>query len=209
MHTGSHRVSRLDDEIGDIHAPYGSRKWAIAIGLELKREISELSREAKFVANWLEAAEKYEAWKAMGYPSFDMWLIKAIKLDPEQAYAIRNAKPGQFLKDLPELKDRGGQEGNQNAVKGKPQEERNELRNTKFVFESQTAAYTLARLHRDHPELAKQVEAGELTPNAAAIQAGFRRKMITVPVGDLPATVRALLRHYDVHELRRVIDELG
>jgi hypothetical protein len=36
--------------------------------------------------------------------------------------------------------------------------------------------YTLKRLKRDHPELAARVVAGELSANAAAIKAGFRKK---------------------------------
>jgi hypothetical protein len=39
-----------------------------------------------------------------------------------------------------------------------------------------TAAYTLARLKRDRPDLAERVVAGELSANAAAIEAGFRKK---------------------------------
>jgi hypothetical protein len=36
--------------------------------------------------------------------------------------------------------------------------------------------YVLARLRRDSPHLADEVEAGHLSANAAAIQAGFRKK---------------------------------
>jgi hypothetical protein len=46
---------------------------------------------------------------------------------------------------------------------------------------SDTATYALRRLKRDHPELADKVVAGELSPHAAAVQAGFRRRRITVP----------------------------
>jgi hypothetical protein len=43
-------------------------------------------------------------------------------------------------------------------------------------------ADTIARLHRDRPDLAQKVEAGELSANAAAIEAGFRKKpQITCP----------------------------
>jgi hypothetical protein len=38
-------------------------------------------------------------------------------------------------------------------------------------------AYTLDRLQRERPELFAQVEAGKLSANAAAIQAGFRKKL--------------------------------
>lgn len=46
-------------------------------------------------------------------------------------------------------------------------------------------AYTLSRLKREFPDLFQQVVAGELSANAAAIKAGFRRK--TTPLHNLRA----------------------
>jgi hypothetical protein len=46
----------------------------------------------------------------------------------------------------------------------------------RFSSGNKDTVTTLARLKRDHPELAKRVVAGELSPNAAAIEAGFRKK---------------------------------
>jgi hypothetical protein len=37
-------------------------------------------------------------------------------------------------------------------------------------------AYTIARLERDYPRIAAAVHAGEMSPNAAAIQVGIRKK---------------------------------
>jgi hypothetical protein len=37
-------------------------------------------------------------------------------------------------------------------------------------------SYTISRLKRDRPDLAKKVIDGKLTANAAAIEAGFRKK---------------------------------
>jgi hypothetical protein len=36
-------------------------------------------------------------------------------------------------------------------------------------------SYTVARLKRDRPDLAERVIAGELSANAAAVEAGFRK----------------------------------
>ena len=47
-------------------------------------------------------------------------------------------------------------------------------------------SYTLSRLERDHPELFEAVCNGELSANAAAIQAGFRK-------------VKTPLRHTSLH----------
>jgi len=42
------------------------------------------------------------------------------------------------------------------------------------------AKHAISRLKRDHPELAEEVAAGNLSPNAAAIKAGFRKKTMTI-----------------------------
>jgi hypothetical protein len=56
--------------------------------------------------------------------------------------------------------------------------------------------YTIARLKRSHPDLASKVVAGELSANAAAIQAGFRRPMMQVPADDYEAAIRKVNTHY-------------
>lgn len=70
-------------------------------------------------------------------------------------------------------------------------------------------SYTLERLHRDHPELADQVAAGDLSPNAAAIKAGFRKPTATVPVDSAIAAIRALCRRFPVDELRAALEEVS
>jgi hypothetical protein len=44
-----------------------------------------------------------------------------------------------------------------------------------------SAVYALSRLKRDRPDLAEKVVAGEMSANAAAIEAGFRKKKIEIP----------------------------
>jgi len=41
--------------------------------------------------------------------------------------------------------------------------------------------YALRRLKRDRPDLAEKVVTGEVSANAAAIEAGFRKKTIAIP----------------------------
>jgi hypothetical protein len=54
-------------------------------------------------------------------------------------------------------------------------------------------SYLLARLKRDRPELAARVEAGQLSANAAAIEAGFRKPTLTVQL-TIDGVLRAFLR---------------
>ena len=60
------------------------------------------------------------------------------------------------------------------------------------------------RLSRQAPEIHARVLAGELSPHAAMIQAGFRRKTITVPC-DPDLAVKALLRHFDRDAIDRIL----
>lgn len=72
-----------------------------------------------------------------------------------------------------------------------------------------SASYLTRRLKRDRPDLAEKVIKGELSANAAAIQAGFREKTITVKL-EPEAAARTLLKHFDADELKvlkRAIDE--
>jgi hypothetical protein len=45
---------------------------------------------------------------------------------------------------------------------------------------SETRAYSLARLKRDHPELADKVINGEMSAYAAAVEAGYRHRLIRI-----------------------------
>lgn len=65
----------------------------------------------------------------------------------------------------------------------------------------------LSRLKRDNPALAKRVLAGELSAHAAAIEAGFGRKTITVPHDPVRAA-KALRRHFDRDEIKLLISGL-
>ena len=62
--------------------------------------------------------------------------------------------------------------------------------------------YTLARLHRDRPDLAARVESGELSANAAAIEAGFRKKQ--TPLMRLQSAWKAA----DVDERQEFVSQL-
>lgn len=75
---------------------------------------------------------------------------------------------------------------------------------------SGTRERSLRRLRKDRPDLHAEVLAGNLTAHAAMIQAGFRRRTITVPV-DIERAAQALRRHFDAEELkalRRHLDEV-
>ena len=66
-------------------------------------------------------------------------------------------------------------------------------------------SYLRRRLLRDKPKLYKRVIAGELSANAAAIEAGFRVKTITVPVDTPENALKPLLRIFGAAKLIKAI----
>ena len=64
---------------------------------------------------------------------------------------------------------------------------------------------TLRRLARSHPDLLARVESGELSAHAAAVQAGIRKPMRSIPVDTPEAAIRALLRVFTVTDLAQAL----
>ena len=54
--------------------------------------------------------------------------------------------------------------------------------------------YILSRLKRDRPDLARQVIDGAISAHAAAIEAGIRKRMKSLPIDSPDAAIGALLR---------------
>ncbi len=67
----------------------------------------------------------------------------------------------------------------------------------------------LRRLRKDRPDLHKRVLAGELKPNAAMVQAGFRPRALTVRPDDPASVARSLRRHMSAADIARLVELLG
>ncbi len=117
--------------------------------------------------------EKHEAWKVLGYPSLDMLFadrFKHYKFSPDDIRFIRDAQRGTIRDAVVAARQAGptpkpGEIGN-----GRPRRDGNAI-STKGT----TVSNTLRRLLRDRPVLFERVDRGELSANAAAIEAGFRK----------------------------------
>lgn len=66
----------------------------------------------------------------------------------------------------------------------------------------------LRRLRKDAPELHGEVLAGRLSAHAAMVEAGFRRRTVSVPVGEPDRVAEALRRHLSGEELAEVVRRL-
>lgn len=69
--------------------------------------------------------------------------------------------------------------------------------------------YTLTRLKNQHAELYERVVAGELSANAAAIEAGIRPKTVSVRLDNVASIARTLRRQLSDEALVDLIAELG
>jgi hypothetical protein len=65
-------------------------------------------------------------------------------------------------------------------------------------------AKALRRLRKDRPDLHAQVLGGELSAHAAAVQAGFRHRTISVPVERPDCVAAALRRHMNPADLAQL-----
>lgn len=91
------------------------------------------------------------------------------------------------------------------------QGERTDLRPIDNIKKSQadgtSTEYSLRRLRRQSPVLHAQVIAGEKSPNAAMIEAGFRKRTLTVPL-EPDAAARTLKKHFTQAQIEEIISLL-
>lgn len=76
------------------------------------------------------------------------------------------------------------------------------------TFKGRGATYTLKRLKRDRPDLFARVVAGELSANAAAIEAGFRKRPPT-PLERILKDLDKLTTAAELQRVRARLDELA
>lgn len=65
-------------------------------------------------------------------------------------------------------------------------------------------ARALRKLRKDAPELHREVLKGNLSAHAAMVQAGYRKRTITVPI-DPQRAAATLKRHLDEHQLKELL----
>lgn len=74
--------------------------------------------------------------------------------------------------------------------------------------EGTSAEYALRKLRSDAPELHERVLAGELSPHAAMVEAGFRKRTISIPATDPEKAAASIRRNMRPEDIRVLIDYL-
>lgn len=128
-----------------------------------------LPSDCRLLLFFIEDAER-SRW--LGYETRDQYLRDGLQLDPE---VVDLALKGLRLTDP--QKAIGLDEVVILGKRGRPKTGEEKGDNVTLKSRGNARAYTLARLVRDgETDLAAKVRAGEISANAAALKAGFRKK---------------------------------
>lgn len=83
----------------------------------------------------------------------------------------------------------------------------NNIMKSEHEIQGTSRQYALRKLRKDAPELHAKVLAGEVSPHQAMIDAGFRRKTVSIPL-DPDGAARAIIRHFEYDDLLALVDLL-
>lgn len=166
-----------------------SRDYAIQTLYALKRYSEMLHCDRELVVKELEEIERYRHWEVLGYASREAML--AAELNEQGVQNVELV-----------LQRHGGDRKSAEVKLGKQDQGSN------ATLIGRGSTYTLARLRRDAPELAQRVMAGELTANAAAIEAGFRKRTWNAPV-EVEALADALIRKLGAEKATELCEVLA
>jgi hypothetical protein len=95
----------------------------------------------------------------------------------------------------------GAPQGNQNAVKGDKTIRGNDTDCLDRNDRNQQSGLLRRLAKQGRDDLLDRVASGELSPNAAAVEAGLRRRMRSIPVDSPNAAIQALLKVFTVEQL--------
>ena len=199
-------TSVLLDELGDRDAPVGSRPWAVW-AIQDARDLSHrLDWDVKMLKMSLKQLEDARAWEPFGLLSFDVLMMQKVKLDPADARAVLQAKPGRSLGSVLRVQ-MTAEEAKPLGPAGKPPASSPNLDIIK-IRGGDDADYLTRRIARDHPDILERMKAGEFTSvRAAALEAGIRKR--TIQHGPAPIDwARAARKHLTPDEIQELISLL-
>jgi len=154
---------------------------------------TEFEHGCECVINWLAEAEEF--YERLGFESADQMLLEKLEIPPDwvrMAAAVLEASGENLSKaevdKAIELKSHGGDRRSGQA-------QQNQGNNITLKRRGTDADYIKARLRRDHPEIAEELERGEhRSARAAGIAAGFIKDVPSVPMNEPAKAAAAILR---------------
>jgi hypothetical protein len=164
-----HQPSRNKVLTGWITALRGSREGLNAIG--------PILREIEHYRMWeMDYGDPKRLLEVIGVYKLADTLDGVPQLLDEYVSRLVEGKPARDVSD--KVQEVANARANPVAAHGGDRKSEDQPDNIRLKPEYGTGkTYTLRRLARDRPDLLDKIEAGELTANAAAIEAGFRKKL--------------------------------
>jgi hypothetical protein len=148
--------------------PPGSVERAKSLAMELFSTFKNAKASSDLWLQVQQEAAAEQIWEPLGLPSLDDLVVKLTGCTTEEV----TRRKVQEARDKP-LPSSNQAEAPRNPAGRKGKE--SDRDSTRLVDRS--SDYLLRRLARDCPELLDRIESGELSVNAAAIQAGIRKKL--------------------------------
>lgn len=194
-------VGRVVIEAGDPTAAPGTRPWAVSLLHELQSGLADIQTTNRRISDLLGAMERTSGWRHLegadgrSYPTYEAFCaapppfglgipvdeLKGLLTDASEA-SVRVAKVKQLhmleVQDQQDRRERGGQAHNQNARKDKTNVDIINIRSPRP--DGTSSQLSLRRLRKARPELHQQVLAGEKSPHSAMVEAGLRKKTVSV-----------------------------
>jgi len=169
---------------------------------------TEFEHGCECVINWLAEAEEF--YERLGFESADQMLLEKLEIPPDwvrMAAAVLEASGENLSKaevdQAIELKSHGGDRRSEQA-------QQNQDDNIILKQQGTSADYVKARLRRDHPEIAEELERGEhRSARAAGIAAGFIKDVPSVPMNEPAKAAAAILRRTGKHFATQLAIELA
>jgi hypothetical protein len=187
-----------------VSTPKGNAVLVEALGSALRRGGNALED----VPDLLKRVLEEESWREFVTPRGELVrherFVDFVTTAPTQGIGASVDLVRRIVKDDPEsldLLDRALQ----NAEGGSPEQRATVANSNSGRPSGTTQAAALRRLRKDAPSLHSEVLAGRLSAHAAMVQAGFRPKTISVPVGRPESIAAALRKHLDADGLARLI----
>lgn len=193
-------------EVGPDSTVPGTRAWAETVAANARRYAGFTEKDVRPLVERYRQLCDHEAWE-LWYPS---------QLEARERF-FRDVLgyEAEFLDMMSkgvEILDGHGHQGPvpQQAAemavladRGRPRKGSNPIFNP-----GRGSTYDVRRLRRDRPDLAERVERREMSANAAAIEAGFRPKKISVPVTRPEAVARSLLKYMSADDIAKLVATL-
>lgn len=214
------------NEIGDRNAPEGSRSYAVWHSYHIVTSWQKLGNPIANVRDNINNFRRNEYFKLLEdrhgnyYQTWQAWASESppwgLGLDPEFVETLLNEKDFRklSLQVAAYSQEYQGDTGkspavvNREAAVAVPAAEKHGTNQhtggrktgrdnvTSSRNRGNSASSIAARIKRDHPELARRMENGEISPYKAGILAGIKDPMVQVKTNDVDAAARVLAKHF-------------